>query len=327
MRSLLLWAPATALLIVLGIWIWLGLYVNAPNPGSGTATVFIPKGAGVRQIKTILGREGVIKDDLRFLILARLTDSSNRLRAGEFAIARNLHPGEVLKILEQGEVVQHPLTIPEGLTILQTASIYAQSGWVDQEEFLALCKDPAFIHSLGIQQEQLEGYLFPDTYLLVRGKSDSRTIITTMANRFLAVWREVSAGQSTTMSRHEIVTLASIIEKETADPKERPLIAGIFLNRLKRSMRLQSDPTVIYGLNDFSGNLTRKDLKRETPYNTYVIKGLPPGPICNPGRAAIEAVFHPAESDALYFVSKNDGTHVFSRSLNEHNRAVRKYQK
>ncbi len=327
MRSLLLLAAATALLIVLTGWIWLGLYVNAPAPGSGMATVFIPKGAGLRRIKTILGREGVIKDDLRFLILARLTDSGHRLRAGEFAIARNLHPVEVLKILEQGEVVQHPLTIPEGLTTRQTAAVYAQSGWVDQQQFLALCKDPAFIHGLGIQQEQLEGYLFPDTYLLVRGKTDSRTIITTMVNRFLAVWREVSAGQSTTMSRHEIVTLASIIEKETADPKERPLIAGVFLNRLEKSMRLQSDPTVIYGLNDFSGNLTRKDLKQETPYNTYVIKGLPPGPICNPGRAALEAVFHPEQSDALYFVSKNDGTHVFSKSLNEHNRAVRKYQK
>ncbi len=327
MRSLLLWAPATALLIVLGIWIWLGLYVNAPAPGSGIATVFIPKGAGLSQIKTILSREGVIKNDLRFLILARLTDSGHRLQAGEFAIARNLRPGEVLKILEQGEVVQHPLTIPEGLTTLQTAAIYARSGWVDQQQFLALCKDPAFIHSLGLQEDQLEGYLFPDTYLLVRGKTDSRTIITTMVNRFLAVWREVSAGQSTTMSRHEIVTLASIIEKETADPKERPLIARVFLNRLEKSMRLQSDPTVIYGLNDFSGNLTRKDLKQETPYNTYVIKGLPPGPICNPGRAAIEAVFHPEQSDALYFVSKNDGTHVFSRTLNEHNRAVRRYQK
>ena len=327
MRSLLLWAPATALLIVLGIWIWLGLYVNAPGPGSGTATVLIPKGAGLRQIKTILGREGVIKDDLRFLILARLTDSGGRLQAGEFAIDRKLRPGEVLKILEQGEVVQHSLTIPEGLTTLQTASIYARSGWVDRKQFLALCQDPAFIRSLGLKVDQLEGYLFPDTYLLVRGKTDSRTIITSMVGRFLVVWQEVSAGQTTTMSRQEIVTLASIIEKETADPKERPLIARVFLNRLQKSMRLQSDPTVIYGLNDFSGNLTRKDLKQETPYNTYVIKGLPPGPICNPGRAAIEAVFHPATSNALYFVSKNNGTHVFSASLTEHNRAVRRYQK
>ena len=129
------------------------------------------------------------------------------------------------------------------------------------------------------------------------------------------------------MDRHQVVTLASIIEKETAVPEERPLIARVFLNRLQRSMRLQSDPTVIYGLPDFNGNLTRKDLKQQTPYNTYVIKGLPPGPICNPGQAAIEAVFHPAQSDALYFVSKNDGTHFFSKTLNQHNRAVRKYQK
>ena len=327
MRSLFLWAPAAVMLVLLAIWIWLGLYVNAPGPGSGTATVLIPQGAGVRQIKTLLGRENIIRDDLRFLILARLTDSASRLQAGEFAINRNLRPGEVLKILEQGEVIQHPLTIPEGLTTSRIAALYAEKGWVDQKHFLALCKDPAFIRGLGLQVDQLEGYLFPDTYLLIRGKTDARTIITSMVRRFLAVWQKVAQGQTIALNRHQVVTLASIIEKETAATGERPLIARVFLNRLQKSMRLQSDPTVIYGLNDFSGKLTRKDLKRETPYNTYVIKGLPPGPICNPGRAAIEAVFHPATSNALYFVSKNNGTHVFSASLNEHNRAVRRYQK
>ena len=327
MRPLFLWGLAAALLILLSFGIWFGLYVNTPATGSGTATVFIPKGAGVRQIQTLLGRAGVIKDDLRFLILARLTDSSNRLRAGEFAIARNLRPAEVLEILKQGAVIQHPVTIPEGLTARQTAAIYAQSGWVEQDEFLALCNDPEFIRTLGLAQDHLEGYLFPDTYLLVRGATDSRSVITTMVRRFLALWQEISAGQPMDMTRHEIVTLASIIEKETAAPQERPLIARVFLNRLEKSMRLQSDPTVIYGLDDFNGDLTRRDLKLKTPYNTYIIKGLPPGPICNPGRAALEAVLHPADSDALYFVSKNNGTHVFSRSLSEHNRAVRRYQR
>lgn len=327
MRSLFLGSLGTVLLVLLGLGIWFSLYVNTPATGSGTATVFIPKGAGVRQIKTILGREGVIQNDFRFLVLARFTGSSHRLRAGEFAIARNLRPGEVLKILEQGEVVRHPLTIPEGLTTNQTAALFAEQGWIDQEKFLTLCEDPAFIRTLGIEQDRLEGYLFPDTYLLVRGETDSRTIITTMVRRFLAVWQEVSAGQTMDMNRHAILTLASIIEKETAAPEERPLIARVFLNRLEKSMRLQSDPTVIYGLDNFNGNLTRQDLQEKTNYNTYVIKGLPPGPICNPGRAAIAAVFHPATSDALYFVSKNDGTHAFSRSLKEHNRAVRKYQR
>jgi len=328
MKSLLLWALGTTFLLALGLGTWFALYVNTPNAGSGTATVFIPKGAGVRQIKTILAMEGVIKDDLRFLILARVTESSKRLRAGEFAIDRNLKPGDVLKILEQGKVIQHRLTIPEGLTIAQIAAIYADAGWVTREEFLSLCNQKTFIRKLGIHQDSLEGYLFPDTYVLIRGETNTRTIITTMVRRFLTVWQEVADDEKKyPMDRHQVVTLASIIEKETAAPKERPLIARVFLNRLQRSMRLQSDPTVSYGLPDFNGKLTRKDLNRETPYNTYVIKALPPGPICNPGQAAIEAVFHPAESKAIYFVSKNDGTHIFSKTLKAHNRAVRKYQR
>lgn len=328
MKSLLLWALAAICLSALGLGAWFSLYVNTPNTGSGTATVLIPKGAGVRQIKAILAREGVIKDDLRFLILARVTENSNRLRAGEFAIDRSLKPGDVLKILEQGKVIHHRLTIPEGLTITQIAALYAGAGWINLEEFLSLCNQQAFIRKLGIHQDSLEGYLFPDTYVLIRGETNTKTIITSMVRRFLTVWQEVADDEKKyPLDRHQVVTLASIIEKETAAPVERPLIARVFLNRLQRSMRLQSDPTVSYGLPDFNGKLIRKDLKRETPYNTYVIKALPPGPICNPGRAAIEAVFHPAESKAVYFVSKNDGTHFFSRTLKEHNRAVRKYQR
>ncbi len=327
MRSLFLWTLGITFCLVVGGGAWYGLYINTPAPGSGTATVFIPKGAGVRQIKAILGREGVIKDDIRFLLLARLTGRSNRLRAGEFALDRGLRPTEILKILEKGEVIQHRLTIPEGLTLRQIAALYAQGEWVKQEEFLALCTEPHFIATLGIKQDSLEGYLFPDTYTLVRGESTAHAIITTMTRRFLNVWQEITAENTSSMDRHKVVTLASIIEKETAAAEERPLIAQVFLNRLQSSMRLQSDPTVIYGLTDFNGNLTRKDLRQKTPYNTYVIKGLPPGPICNPGQAAIEAVFQPAKSDALYFVSKNDGTHFFSKTLKQHNRAVRKYQK
>jgi UPF0755 protein len=328
MKSFLLWALGSVLLLAIGLGIWFAFYITTPNENSGTATVLIPKGAGVRQIKTILGREGVIKDDLRFLLLARVTKSSNRLQAGEFAIERNLKPKEVLKILEQGEVIHHRLTIPEGSDMIRIAAIYANRGWVNQKEFLSLCTSPDFIHKLKIQQDSLEGYLFPDTYVLIRGESNTPSIIAAMVRRFLEVWQEVSSDTNNyPLTRHQTVTLASIIEKETAAPEERPLIARVFLNRLQRSMRLQSDPTVSYGLPDFNGKLSRKDLKRETPYNTYVIKALPPGPICSPGRAAIEAVFHPADSNALYFVSKNDGTHIFSKTLREHNRAVRKYQR
>ena len=148
-----------------------------------------------------------------------------------------------------------------------------------------------------------------------------------MVNNFLAVWKEITADSTSDQVRQQILVLASIIEKETADPTERPLIARVFLNRLEKKMRLQSDPTVIYGLDNFSGNLTRKDLKEKTPYNTYTIPGLPPGPICNPGKESITAVLHPADAPYYYFVSKNDGTHYFSTTLREHNQAVRKYQK
>lgn len=148
-----------------------------------------------------------------------------------------------------------------------------------------------------------------------------------MVRNFLKVWDEVSRDKETKFNKHEVVTLASIIEKETGTPHERPLIAGVFLNRLNIGMRLQTDPTVIYGIKDFDGNLTRLHLQTETPYNTYIIKGLPPGPISNPGKASLSAVFKPEETDALYFVSRNDGTHVFSKTLREHNRAVRIYQK
>lgn len=326
MRSFFLWVLAAVILFLVVPGAWFFIYINTPTPGTGTVDVFIPKGTGVRQIKNILARNGLIRDDFRFLVLARLTGRSKQLRAGEFVIGRGLLPAEVLDILVRGEVIQHRLTIPEGLTAHQIAALFAKDQWVNEKEFLSLCSEPEFIHALGIGQDRLEGYLFPDTYVLVRGESNARTIITTMVNRFLEVWQTVSVDDFS-LDRHQVITLASIIEKETGVQDERPLIARVFLNRLERSMRLQSDPTVIYGLEDFNGNLTRKDLNKETPYNTYIIKGLPPGPICSPGQAAIEAVFHPALSNALYFVAKKDGTHYFSNTLKEHNKAVRKFQR
>lgn len=327
MRRLLLRGLVFVFLTALAVGVWFGVYVNTPSPGQGETTVTIAKGSSVRQIKRLLGSRGLIHDDVRFLVLARLSGSSGRLRAGEFIIPLGLTPLEVLRLLEKGEIVYHRLTIPEGKTVSQIAELYARDGWVDRQRFLTLTRNKDFIHELGLKQDSLEGYLFPDTYLLVLGEVDERSVITMMVQHFFSVWDEVSKTGTTLLNRHEVVTLASIVEKETAAPQERPLIAQVFLHRLERGMRLQTDPTVIYGLENFNGNLTRADLKRETPYNTYVIAGLPPGPICNPGRAAMEAIFQPADSDALYFVSRNDGTHHFSRTFKEHNRAVYKFQK
>ncbi len=192
---------------------------------------------------------------------------------------------------------------------------------------LALVADVAFIRQFGIDASHLEGYLFPETYTLVRHEANEETVIRMMVDRFRQVWKELEIPANIQLNQHQVLTLASVVEKETGVAGERPLIARVFYNRLTKKMRLQSDPTVIYGIRDFNGNLTRADLKRETPYNTYVIPALPPGPICSPGRASLEAVLRPVASDALYFVAKNDGTHVFSSNLADHNRAVQIYQR
>ena len=198
---------------------------------------------------------------------------------------------------------------------------------VGKQQFLSLANDPALLEQYGVTGPSLEGYLYPDTYHLARGISAS-TAIDTMVNRF---WEVVSPlrkrAEDVGMKMEDVIILASIVEKETGLAEERPTIASVFLNRLKRGMRLESDPTVIYGLKDFDGNLTREDLMKATHYNTYIIRGLPPGPIANPGLEAIKAVLFPAKTDYLYFVSKNDGSHHFSRTLSEHNKAVQIYQK
>lgn len=321
------WGIGLLLLILLAAGVWFGSYLLTPSPAAEDTIVFIPKGTSVRGIKTLLAREGLIKDDIRFLALARITGTAKRLRAGEYLIPAYQKPLQILRILEKGKVVQHQVTIPEGLTVRQVAALFGEENWVDPQRFVELTKDQEFIHSLGLELESIEGYLFPDTYMLTRGEVSEESVITMMVGRFFEIWQDSTADLATNQIRHQVVTLASIVEKETGSPEERPLIARVFLNRLEKNMRLQSDPTVIYGMDDFTGNLTRKDLVRKTPYNTYIIKGLPPGPICNPGRESILAVLHPADAPFLYFVSKNDGTHHFSTNLREHNSAVRKYQR
>ena len=308
-----------------GFWYW--SYLTASSPGQGEAVVTIPKGAGVRGIGKILAQEGALRYDLRFLVMVYFSGFKSSLQAGEYGIARGLTPPEVLRLLAKGSTRRHRVTIPEGLTARQIAGLLAKDGWVQPEQFLALIRDGGFIRGLGIDAASLEGYLFPETYTLTQPDAQAPVLIQMMVERFRSVWRSLPSPQTYGLTPHQIVTLASIVEKETGTASERPLIARVFLNRLALGMRLQSDPTVIYGLAEFDGNLTKADLKQATPYNTYVIPSLPPGPICNPGRAALESVLNPAVSDALYFVSRNDGSHVFSKNLEAHNQAVRIFQK
>jgi UPF0755 protein len=232
-----------------------------------------------------------------------------------------------MEILTRGVIITHPITIPEGYNRVQIADLLEQKGLIDKRKFLSLTEEPNLIASYNLSGNTLEGYLYPDTYQFAKGLS-AGSIINTMVRRFFEIIQPYSARiEASDLSLKELITLASIVEKETGRKEESPIIASVFLNRLGKGMHLASDPTVIYGIKDFDGNITRKDLKKNTPYNTYVIRGLPPGPIACPGAAAIKAVLYPAETDYLYFVSKNDGSHHFSKTLAEHNRAVEIYQK
>jgi len=289
--------------------------------------VNVRRGAMVPEIALTLEKAGVIRSAEVFRYYVAFKGLGPQIKAGEHVLDPSLGVPEVLDALIKGRYKLYRLTVPEGLTMFQIASLVEENGLADRDRFLELCRDPKFIAELGLDVKTLEGYLFPETYHFVRGAS-TRDVIEAMVGRFQKVWERYQPRiKSVDLSRHEVVTLASIVEKETGASHERPMIAAVFLNRLKRGMRLETDPTVIYGLENFDGNLTRKDLETLTPYNTYRIDGLPPGPIANPGEESLRAVIEPAPVDYLYFVSKNDGTHDFSHSLSEHNRAVYKYQK
>jgi UPF0755 protein len=233
---------------------------------------------------------------------------------------------DIVRILEQGRVLVHRVTIPEGSTIWQIATLLDAEGLVDKQRFLELSMDPSLASFYVPEANSLEGFLFPDTYHFIKGIGGDGVIETIVQRFFREFTREDERrARELGMSVYEIVTLASIIEKEAVVDREKPIIAGVFYNRLRRGMRLQADPTVLYGQRR-RGRITRRDLRAKHPYNTYVQNGLPPGPIANPGAAALKAALYPARVSYLYFVSKNDGTHYFSRTLRDHQRAVRKYQ-
>ncbi len=329
-RRVAVWFCGVVFFALAGFGLWLWSYAVTPMPmrEGGELHVLIPPQTSLAGIERILAENGVIPPGRGFYVLARISRLSQRLQAGEYRFSPGQTPYHILRALAAGATVRWSVTIPEGSNIYQLADILSQGGWGERELFLDLVRDPEILARQGVRAASLEGYLFPDTYQLVRGQNP-REIIALMLERGRQVRQELGDLRDNPLglTPHEVLTLASIVEKETGAPEERPLIAQVFFNRLRQGMRLQTDPTVIYGLADFNGNLTRKDLQTPTPYNTYLINGLPPGPIANPGRAAIVAVLQPAPASYLYFVSKNDGTHYFSNDLAEHNRAVLKYQK
>ncbi len=303
-------------------------FINQPNNPKATQKIFnIPPGQNLKTIALNLKKENIIFNHQFFTWYVRYKKAGKRLQAGEYLISGAQTPRQILITLLTGKVKLYKVTLPEGLNILETAESVKNAGFCSTEAFIRLCHDPDFIKTLGLPVKSLEGYLFPDTYFFPK-KSDCKTIISSMVNRFNQVftvsWQD--RADKLGFSVFEIITLASIIEKETGDASERPIIASVFHNRLKKKMRLESDPTVIYGIKNFDGNIKRKHLRMLTPYNTYKIKGLPIGPIANPGALSLKAALYPDTTDYIFFVSKKDTTHFFSRTIQEHNRAVRKYQ-
>jgi UPF0755 protein len=287
----------------------------------------ISPGQPFKSTIAVLKDAGLITHPTKFELIARLKHYDNKLKAGEYVLSASMSPDEIFDKLIKGSVRLHKVTVPEGYTIHQIADLIAAEGFGSREDFLAAATNMSLARANGIDANTFEGYLFPDTYYFPKGVSIEK-IVLTMLGRFREVltpaWQQKAAELGFTV--HQVVTLASIIEKETGDPLERPLISSVLHNRLKKGMRLEADPTVIYGIKDFDGNLTRKQLETPTPYNTYRIRGLPPGPIANPGAESLKAALFPADTTYLFFVAKKDNTHYFSSDLAEHNRAVRKYQ-
>jgi UPF0755 protein len=323
----------TALIALIGIPSYFMIDLNSYlyNPAypldSKRTLITVAQGDNFSKVTDNLYAHRLIIYPFKFKVAARLKGFDRKFIAGEYEFSGSMPPIRILESLENGEIFLHRLTVPEGFTICQIAEKLEQSGICNKDDFIATALNPEFTAQMDIPAQTVEGYLFPDTYFFSKGSAPEHIIIS-MVNHFRKkfgpAWEERS--KTLGLSVHEIVTLASIIEKETGQEAERPVIASVFHNRLKKNIRLESDPTVIYGMKNFNGDITKQDLKEKTPYNTYVIPGLPPGPIASPGVHSIRAALFPDNTNYLFFVSRKDGTHQFSGNLKEHQKAVRQFQ-
>jgi UPF0755 protein len=325
------------LLAALVVTLWLAWVHETRFPLRGLddapLTLIVPTGASVESIARQLAALGLVRHPFVFRAHVLSRGDGGRLRAGEYLIEGPASLEDIAEMLVRGDVVRHDVTFPEGKSLDDMAAIAADHG-LDAKAFLAAAREPRAIHDLDGTATDLEGYLFPDTYDVPKSgdpAGESRRLVGRMVERFRAVAvPEMARFTSRGLSLREAVTLASIVELETAQPDERPRIAAVFLNRLKLGMPLQTDPTVIYALRkagSYDGNIRKKDLSVDSPYNTYKHGGLPPGPIASPGRDALKAVAEPADAHDLYFVSRNDGTHEFNETLTLHEKAVDRYQR
>lgn len=289
--------------------------------------IMIPQGATFRQAADILHANKLIRDKKIFLMLGRLTGSDRKIRAGYYSIWANMSPYRIFQIIRKGRIIEYEVKVLEGDSLIEIAEAFGKAGIIGQDDFLLLSRDPDYLASHNIISPSIEGYIFPDTYLIPKGVNPEDAVgimIDKMREKFSG---ELSArAEAMGMTENEVLTLASIIEKEAVVEFERELISAVYHNRLKKKMPLQADPTAIYGMKSSKEKIVASDLKKKTPYNTYVIKGLPPGPIASPSLKSVIAALRPADVPYLYFVSNNDGTHVFSSTMQEHADAVRSYR-
>lgn len=296
-------------------------------PGSlDVVRVEIGQGKGLSQIAQELLEKGVIRSVFGLKLLARLKSSGATIKAGEYELSPSMKPEDVLKKLVSGDIIKRRVLVKEGATLKEIAQAVEQAGVLTKEEFLAGASDRLFLDKAGVEAKSFEGYLFPDTYFFSR-PTTAQEVIWTMFHEGENHWDPKFSDQSEILklSRHQVLTLASIIEKEAGKVEEMPIISSVFHNRLQQNWRLESDPTIIYGLENFNGNITKADLENPHPYNTYQHYGLPPGPIANPSEKAIRAALFPSVTNYMFFVADGTGGHTFSASLKEHNQAVGKY--
>ncbi len=327
---------ATLLLVALVVGgagaVWLVAEWQKPYQGFAPGGVFveIPRGMSNSAIARRLAESGVVRSRIAFDILCRWK-SPALLQAGEYFFDRPTTPMEVFRKLAEGRVFVHVVTVPEGKSMYEIAELMEREGLATRTDFLTAARDASLVRDLAPKARSLEGFLFPATYQFPRRVTPAR-IVEAMVRQFREIWQRLQKEEGVADDRpiDEVVTLASLVEKETGVKEERPLVAGVFHNRLKRRIALQCDPTVIYALeleNKYSGSLSGKDLQFKSPYNTYRNAGLPPGPIANPGEASLRAALRPSQVDYLYFVSNGQGGHIFSRTLAEHNHNVALYRR
>jgi UPF0755 protein len=309
---------------------WLAYSLYQPFRGFQAPGIFvdIPKGASARGIGRILASQGVIRSSYAFALLAR-TRPQAKLEAGEYFFDKPVTAIEVFDTIAAGRIFEISVTVPEGFNTLQIAALLEEKGLVARDAFLTAAQDASPVRDLAPSAPSVEGFLFPATYHFPHHMT-AQDAIATMTSHFRAVWNSLRSADPSpgTMSPDQIFTLASMVESETPKRDERPIVAGVFVNRLRRGMRLESDPTVVYALEQagkYRGVLYTTDLRFDSPYNTYRYKGLPPGPIANPGEASLRAAREPAAVDYLYFVADTEGGHLFSKTLAEHNQNVARY--